>query len=73
MVGVRVRHEDLGQSAAAKRRVNRINVARIADTGVDERRHTAFHEPRPVAGPGHRARVERVERNGNQKNTFNRA
>ena len=60
MVAVAVGHEYLRQTVTAvvlERRVQLVQVPRIADTGIDERRDAASQQVRVVAGAGPRPRV----------------
>ena len=57
-----VRDEHLGQRCAGECLLELVEVLRLAYAGVDESRHAARNEPRPVAGPGHLAGVVRMKR-----------
>ena len=48
---------------ARERNVERFEMTRIALPGIDERRHAAGEEPRPVSGAGDRTGIERMDRN----------
>ena len=60
MVGVTVGDDDLRKFVAVQCGGKRIEVARVSDARIYERRYTSANQPRPVAFTRHRSGIEGV-------------
>ncbi len=70
MVSVSVCNENLGETQAAERAVERLDVPRIAGAGIDKRGDPPSKQPGPVPLTRYQTRVERMNRDWVQKKTF---
>ena len=60
MVGMTMGDDDLSEFVAVQRGGKSIEVARISDASIYERRYTSANQPRPVAFPRHPSGIEGV-------------
>ena len=62
MIGVSVGNDDLREILAFQRDGKGIEMTRISNAGINERRHSSANQPRPVALTRHLSGIEGVNR-----------